>query len=372
MSKRAKPAPIAVRADCRNPNRSRCTDGRERAPGRIGFQRLANAPRTVAACSRRRPHLPALAALPGCDLQENADTQDGRQLFIENCGTCHALDRGRHPGGHRAQPRRRLPPGTPRRDGPGQIEGVVTTQIENPRVTDPDNPALHAADDPRRPGGRRRRRQRRQRRGPPGIKPPIPADALQAPRSSSHYGCSSCHTPAAANATGAVGPNLDETLPGMVPSQIEQSIVDPNAQLAQGFGANIMPETYEQDLTPAGAQRPGRLPQQLGGQAAVGAKTRPAASASRSTMTCVIGRSIRSRAFSTTPRSSQRERSGGCVEDHSSALESAAARPRRRRWGRSRRPSPGPRAPRPRSRRSSARGARRRPHRPGRCRTPSA
>jgi len=27
----------------------------------------------------------------GCDLQENADTANGRQLFIEKCGTCHYL-----------------------------------------------------------------------------------------------------------------------------------------------------------------------------------------------------------------------------------------------------------------------------------------
>ena len=33
----------------------------------------------------------ALAVLPGCDLQENADTDNGRSLFVEKCGTCHAF-----------------------------------------------------------------------------------------------------------------------------------------------------------------------------------------------------------------------------------------------------------------------------------------
>ena len=155
------------------------------------------------------------------------------------------------------------------------IEGVVTAQIENPRVTDPDNPAYmppeivegQEADDVAAYVA--------SVAGVPGIKPPIPADAPPGAQVFLAQGCSSCHTLAAANATGAVGPNLDETLPGMDPSQIEQSIVDPNAQLAQGFGANIMPQTYEQDLTPQELKRPGRLPQQLGGQAALGAQRGP-------------------------------------------------------------------------------------------------
>ena len=33
----------------------------------------------------------ALAVLPGCDLQESSDTERGEQLFIQNCGSCHAL-----------------------------------------------------------------------------------------------------------------------------------------------------------------------------------------------------------------------------------------------------------------------------------------
>jgi mono/diheme cytochrome c family protein len=63
-------------------------------------------------------------------------------------------------------------------------------------------------------------------------------------------GCGSCHTLAAANATGTVGPDLDEAIPGQDANQVEQSIIDPDAQLSQGFGAGIMPTTYQQDLTP--------------------------------------------------------------------------------------------------------------------------
>ena len=196
------------------------------------------------------PACAALAALPGCDLQENADTQDGRQLFIENCGTCHALTEA----GTQADIGPNLDAAfrQARHDGMDRdtIEGVVSAQIADPRETAPDDPSYmppeivqgQEADDVAAYVA--------SVAGVPGVEPPIPADAPPGAQVFLAQGCSSCHTLAAANATGAVGPNLDETLPGMPPDEIEQSIVDPDAKLAQGFGAGIMPQTYEQDLTP--------------------------------------------------------------------------------------------------------------------------
>ena len=63
-------------------------------------------------------------------------------------------------------------------------------------------------------------------------------------------GCGSCHTLAAADATGTTGPVLDESLSGKDPAYIEQSIVDPNQDIAEGFGPDIMPQTYGEDLSP--------------------------------------------------------------------------------------------------------------------------
>jgi mono/diheme cytochrome c family protein len=58
-------------------------------------------------------------------------------------------------------------------------------------------------------------------------------------------GCSSCHTLAAAGATGSVGPNLDEVLkPGTSKEFIEESIVDPEAEVAEGFPAGVMPPNF--------------------------------------------------------------------------------------------------------------------------------
>ena len=60
--------------------------------------------------------------------------------------------------------------------------------------------------------------------------------------------CASCHTLQEAGASGTVGPNLDEVLKGKDAAFIHESIVDPDAEIATGFQAGIMPTTYEQQL----------------------------------------------------------------------------------------------------------------------------
>ena len=63
-------------------------------------------------------------------------------------------------------------------------------------------------------------------------------------------GCGGCHAfePAGTNAT--VGPNLDEALQGQDAAFIRESIVDPNAEVAQGYAQGIMPGDYDQKLSP--------------------------------------------------------------------------------------------------------------------------
>jgi cytochrome c oxidase subunit II len=63
-------------------------------------------------------------------------------------------------------------------------------------------------------------------------------------------GCGSCHTLAAANATGTVGPDL-AAIPNASAAFIRESIVDPNAQIAQGFSADVMPDNFGEQLSPA-------------------------------------------------------------------------------------------------------------------------
>jgi mono/diheme cytochrome c family protein len=54
-------------------------------------------------------------------------------------------------------------------------------------------------------------------------------------------GCGGCHTFEAAGSTGAVGPNLDEALEGKDAEFVHQSIVEPDAEVAEGYNAGVMP-----------------------------------------------------------------------------------------------------------------------------------
>lgn len=63
-------------------------------------------------------------------------------------------------------------------------------------------------------------------------------------------GCGSCHTFAPAGSSGTVGPDFDEALAGKDAAFIRQSIVDPNAEVTEGFSPNVMPQTYGDQLSP--------------------------------------------------------------------------------------------------------------------------
>jgi cytochrome c oxidase subunit 2 len=56
--------------------------------------------------------------------------------------------------------------------------------------------------------------------------------------------CGSCHTLADAGTSAQTGPDLDKTLAGKDTAFIEQSIVEPDAEIAPGFQAGIMPQNY--------------------------------------------------------------------------------------------------------------------------------
>jgi cytochrome c553 len=62
-------------------------------------------------------------------------------------------------------------------------------------------------------------------------------------------GCGSCHAVAAAGTTGTIGPALDESLQGRSPDDIRTQIVDPNSEIAEGFGPGIMPDDYGERLS---------------------------------------------------------------------------------------------------------------------------
>ena len=62
-------------------------------------------------------------------------------------------------------------------------------------------------------------------------------------------GCGGCHAFSAAGTNASVGPDLDEALQGKDAAFVRESIVDPNKEIASGYGANIMPPDFEQKLS---------------------------------------------------------------------------------------------------------------------------
>lgn len=63
-------------------------------------------------------------------------------------------------------------------------------------------------------------------------------------------GCGGCHALSDAGTTGGTGPNLDDVLADKDAPFIEESIVDPDKEIAPGFSAGLMPKAYGDQLTP--------------------------------------------------------------------------------------------------------------------------
>jgi mono/diheme cytochrome c family protein len=201
------------------------------------------------------PALLALAALAAVGLAASgcgtstADEQRGRVLFIQKCGVCHELAEA----GTTAQIGPNLDDAFAAARAAGEggdtIEGIVKAQVEYPRpVSDnpdasmpPDVVSGQDLDDVAAYVGRFA--------GVPGAAPPQVAGGPGAQVFASN-GCGGCHTLAAAESGGVTGPDLDEVLPGQSAAMVEESIADPNAQIAKGYPANVMPQNFSETLTP--------------------------------------------------------------------------------------------------------------------------
>lgn len=61
--------------------------------------------------------------------------------------------------------------------------------------------------------------------------------------------CGACHRLADAGTTGETGPDLDTALRGQSDEQIRTDIVDPDAEVAPGYAAGIMPSNFGETLS---------------------------------------------------------------------------------------------------------------------------
>ncbi len=189
-------------------------------------------------------------ALPasGCGTT-TADPERGRILFVEKCGTCHAMAQAGTSGQQGPNLDDAFAAARAVGENDRTVEGVVKAQVESPRpVTNntavsmpPDIVEGQDLDDVAAYVGLYA--------GVPGAAPPKVPGGPGA-QVFANSGCGGCHILQAAKSGGNVGPNLDEVLPGQDEAMVKESIVDPNKEIAKGYPPNVMPSNFEQSLSP--------------------------------------------------------------------------------------------------------------------------
>jgi mono/diheme cytochrome c family protein len=197
--------------------------------------------------------LAALAAvvLPasGCGTS-TADTARGRVLFVKKCGVCHTLAEA----GTTAQIGPNLDDAFAAARAAGEggdtVEGIVKAQVEFPRPSTGDPAVSMPADVVTGQDLEDVAAYVGLYAGVPGAAPPKVPGGPGA-QVFANNGCGGCHTLAAAKTGGVTGPNLNEVLPGQSAAMIEESIVDPNARIAKGYPANVMPADFSTIIKPS-------------------------------------------------------------------------------------------------------------------------
>ncbi len=188
-----------------------------------------------------------VVAVSGCGTT-TADTTRGRSLFVQKCGVCHELAQA----GTTAQIGPNLDSAFAAARAAGEngdtIEGIVKAQVEFPRPNNGDPAVSMPADVVSGQDLNDVAAYVGEWAGVPGAKPPTVEGGAGA-QVFANNGCGGCHTLAAANSGGTTGPNLDEVLPGQSAAMIEESIVDPNAKIASGYPANVMPSNFGETLS---------------------------------------------------------------------------------------------------------------------------
>lgn len=179
----------------------------------------------------------------------SADPERGRTLFIQKCGNCHVMAEAGSAGVTGPNLDHAFAAARANGNDSDTVEGIVKAQVEypresngNPRVSMPakivtgqdlDDVAAYVGE----------------WAGVPGAAPPEVAGGPGA-QVFANNGCGGCHTFAAAEEGGVTGPNLDEEIPGESAASVKKMIADPNSEIAKGYPPNVMPQTYEQELTP--------------------------------------------------------------------------------------------------------------------------
>jgi mono/diheme cytochrome c family protein len=184
--------------------------------------------------------------------RDEPDLTNGKALFVENCGTCHILDRAGTAGTQGpsldAAFRAALAAGMDRET----VEGVVRRQIANVRRNSIMPADLVTGDDASDVAAYVGFAAGKSGEDQGALAQAGLAGAETGDQIFTAAGCASCHTFSEAGSNATIGPNLDELAqaagqrqPGTTPEEyVRASLLDPDAFTASGFQAGVMP-SYE-------------------------------------------------------------------------------------------------------------------------------
>ena len=180
----------------------------------------------------------------GCGT-DDPDIDRGRQLFIQKCAPCHALAEAGSTSNVGPDLDQAFASARSIGMDSDTVEGIVKRQIENPR------PSVEGQASISMPEGLFEGKDLvdvsayvAEYAGVAGVQAPeftLPEYFVNS--------CGGCHALEDAGTTGVTGPDLDEALAGEDAAFIEESIVNPGAEIAQGYG-NLMPNSFGASLTP--------------------------------------------------------------------------------------------------------------------------
>lgn len=192
----------------------------------------------------------------GCGGRDEPDLTAGKAAFVEGCGSCHTLERAGTAG--KTGPNLDQAFDTSLQDGFSRktVEGIVAHQILYPIKNGTMPPKIFEGQKAKDVAAYVAYAVDRKGEDTGALATAGLAQATSGEQIFTAAGCAGCHTLGKANATGNIGPNLNElpteagTMePGTsAEDYVRQSIEDPNAFITPGFKANVMP-SYKGKLT---------------------------------------------------------------------------------------------------------------------------
>ena len=190
----------------------------------------------------------AIALVLGACGRNDPNLETGKAKFVEKCGSCHTLARAGTAG--TTGPDLDTAFQAALRDGIDRdtIEGIVHKQILHPRIDSQMPAGLVKGEDASDVAAYVGYAAARTGQDEGALASAGLAQAKTGTQIFTAAGCAGCHTFGPANATGTIGPSLDELKtqaakmePGKTAEEyIQESIEDPSAFLVKGF-PNAMP-----------------------------------------------------------------------------------------------------------------------------------